>query len=143
MDWTMIDRLQRSFNLLVPRGPELVDRYFGQLFSKYPVLRPMFPRDMSEPKSKLLSSLMLVMENLRDIGKLEQPLQEMGARHVGYGTTPEHYPFVRDTLISVMADMSGDAWNDQLTQDWHNALDFMACVMLKGAKYAAPTGSFN
>ncbi len=42
-----------------------------------------------------------------------------------------------------MADMSGDAWSDQLTQDWHSALDVMASVMLKGAKYAAPAGSLN
>ncbi len=82
-------------------------------------------------------------ENIRDAGKLEKPLQDMGARHVGYGTAPEHYPVVRDTLVSVMADMAGEAWNDQLTQDWNGALDFVSSVMLEGAKNAVPAGQPN
>jgi len=143
MEQAMIDRLERSFNLLAPRGPELVDRFFAQLFSKHPALRPMFPRSMSEPKKKLLSSLTWVMGNLRATGQLEQPLQDLGARHVGYGAAPEHYPVVRDTLVSVMAEMAGEAWNDQLTQDWNSALDFIASIMLEGANYAAPAGHPN
>ena len=117
MEQAMIERLESSFKLLAPRGPELVDRFYAHLFSKHPALRPMFPSDMGEQKRKLLASLVLVIGNIRDAGKLEQPLQDMGARHVGYGTAPEHYPVVRDTLVSVMAEMAGEAWNDQLTQD--------------------------
>ena len=143
MDQAMIDRLESSFNLLAPRGPELVDRFYAHLFSKYPALRPMFPSDMGEQKKKLLGSLVLVMENIRKTEKLEQPLKDMGERHVGYGTQAEHYPVVRDTLVSVMADMAGEVWNDQLTQDWNGALDFVASVMLEGAKNAVPAGNPN
>ena len=143
MEQAMIERLESSFNLLAPRGPELVDRFYAHLFSKHPALRPMFPSDMSAQKKKLLASLVLVIENIRDAGKLEQPLQDMGLRHVGYGAAAEHYPLVRDTLVSVMADMAGDACNDQLTQDWNDALDFVASVMLEGAKNAVPAGHPN
>ena len=143
MDQAMIDRLESSFNLLAPRGPELVDRFYAHLFSKHPALRPMFPSDMGEQKKKLLGSLTLVIENIRKTEKLEQPLMDMGERHVGYGTAPEHYPVFRDTLVSVMADMAGEAWSDQLTQDWIGALDFVASTMLEGAKNAAPAGKPN
>ncbi|MCH8851406.1 MAG: hypothetical protein IID41_02000 [Planctomycetes bacterium] len=143
MDQAMIERLERSFNLLAPRGPELVDRFYAHLFSKHPALRPMFPSDMGDQKKKLLASLVLVIENIRKTEKLEQPLHDMGERHVGYGAAPEHYPVVRDTLVSVMADMAGEAWNDQLTQDWNGALDFVSSVMLEGAKNAAPAGHPN
>ena len=143
MDQAMIERLERSFNLLAPRGPELVDRFYAHLFAKHPALRPMFPSDMGDQKKKLLASLVLVIENIRKTEKLEQPLHDMGERHVGYGAAPEHYPVVRDTLVSVMADMAGEAWNDQLTQDWNGALDFVSSVMLEGAKNAAPAGHPN
>ncbi len=143
MEQAMIERLESSFKLLAPRGPELVDRFYAHLFSKHPALRPMFPSDMGEQKMKLLASLVLVIENIRDAGKLEQPLQGMGLRHVGYGAAPEHYPLVGDTLVSVMADMAGDAWYDQLTQDWNDALDLVASVMLEGAKDALPAGHPN
>ena len=143
MDQAMIERLESSFNLLAPRGPELVDRFYAHLFSKHPALRPMFPSDMGEQKKKLLGSLALVIENIRKTEKLEQPLMDMGERHVGYGAQPEHYPVVRDTLVAVMADMAGEAWSDQLTQDWNGALDFVASTMLEGAKIAAPAGHPN
>ena len=143
MEQAMIERLESSFNMLAPRGPELVDRFYAHLFSKHLALRPMFPSDMGEQKMKLLASLVLVIENIRDAGKLEQPFQDMGARHVGYGCAPEHYPVVRDTLVSVMAEMAGEAWNDQLTQDWNGALDFVASLMLEGANNAAPAGHPN
>ncbi len=143
MEQAMIERRESSFKLLAPRGPELVDRFYAHLFSKHPAVRPMFPSDMGEQKKKLLASLVLVIENIRDAGKLEQPLQDLGARHVGFGTQAEHYPVVRDTLVSVMAEMAGEVWNDQLTQDWNGALDFVSSVMLTGAKNAAPAGHPN
>ncbi len=143
MEQAMIERLESSFNLLAPRGPELVDRFYAHLFSKHPALRPMFPSDMGEQKKKLLGSLALVIENIRKTEKLEQPLMDMGERHVGYGTEAAHYAVVCDTLVSVMAEMAGEAWNDQLTQDWNGALDFVASVTLDGAKNAAPAGHPN
>ena len=139
----MIERLKTSFNLLAPRGPELVDRFYAHLFSKHPAVRPMFPADMAEQKKKLLASLALVMENIRDAENLEQPLHDMGRRHVGYGTEPDHYPVFRDTLVSVMADMAGDAWDDQLSSGWNQALDFVASVMLEGARQARDVVSPN
>ena len=143
MERAMIERLESSFNLLAPRGPELVDHFYAHLFSKHPAVRPMFPSNMGEQKKKLLASLVLVLENIRNTEKLEQPLKDMGERHVGYGTAPEHYPVVRDTLVSVMAELAGEAWNDQLRQDWNGALDFVASVMLEGAKNAAPASHAN
>lgn len=143
MNGEVIDRLEKSFNLLAPRGPELVDRFYAHLFSRHPALRPMFPDDMSGQKKKLLASLVLVIGNIRAVEKLEKPLADMGRRHVGYGAEAEHYPVIRDTLVSVMADMAGEAWSDQLSDDWAGALDFMASVMLKGAQQAHEVADAN
>ncbi|MFQ5490834.1 MAG: globin domain-containing protein [Phycisphaerae bacterium] len=137
MDPSMIDRLERSFNALAPKAPELADRFYALLFSRNPGVRPMFPESMNQQKKKLLASLMLVVQNLRTPEKLTEPLKEMGARHVGYGTEPEHYPIVRDTLVEVMGEMAGDLWNAQLEADWKGALDLVAGIMLEGAANAA------
>lgn len=136
MNQELLERLESSFQLLAPRGPELVDRFYAHLFAKNPGLRPMFPSEMSGQKKKLLASIVLVMQNLRTPEKLSEPLRDMGARHVQYGTQPEHYPVVRDTLVGVMKDMAGAAWNDQLTADWKAALDLVSSVMLEGHREA-------
>lgn len=134
MDDTLIQRLESSFKLLAPRGPELVDHFYAHLFSKNPSLRPLFPRDMSSQKQKLLASIVLVINNLRKPESLRHPLVDLGRRHVAYQTKPDHYPVVRDTLVGVMKDMAGAAWNQQLTDDWTSALNVVASIMLEGHK---------
>jgi len=141
MNENTVQRLESSFNLLAPRGPELVDRFYALLFSKHPAVRPMFPSDMRDQKGKLLASLVLVMKNIRNPEALRQPLIDMGRRHVAYGTEQAHYPVVRDTLVDVMKEMAGSAWNAQLTADWKGAIDFVASVMLEGHKQGAPAGA--
>lgn len=137
MDEAMIQRLEKSFKLLAPRGPELIDHFYAHLFSKNPTLRKLFPKDMQSQKQKLLASLILVIQNLRKPEALRQPLLDLGRRHVAYQTEPAHYPVVRDTLIGVMKDMAGDAWNDQLTQDWTYAINMVAAVMIEGHQLPA------
>jgi len=133
VDSKTIERLKSSFNMLAPRGQELVDRFYAHLFSKNPQVRLMFPKSMADQKRKLLASLVLVVKNLSAPDRLRGPLMDLGRRHNEYGTLPAHYPIVRDTLVSVMGEMAGEAWNDQLRSDWLLALDFVASVMLEGA----------
>lgn len=140
MNEDTIVRLESSFNLLAPRGEELVDRFYAQLFNANPGVRGMFPQSMVEQKKKLLASVALVVKSLRNAEALRQPLLEMGARHGDYGTLEEHYPIVRDTLVGVMREMAGAQWNEQLTADWTAALNFVAGIMIEGQKSAASTG---
>jgi len=133
MNEEMIDRLEKSFKLLAPRGPELVDRFYAHLFSRHPALKPMFPDDMSDQKKKLLGSLVLVIENIRATEKLEKPLADMGRRHVGYGAEEAHYPAVAQTLLLTLAEFTGDAWTPEAANAWKEAVGAIAKHMLAGA----------
>jgi methyl-accepting chemotaxis protein len=143
MDETTVNLLETSFNLLAPRGPELVDRFYAHLFSKNPQVRPLFPQEMGEQKKKLLASIQLVMANVRQPDALHTPLMDMGRRHVYYQTEPAHYPVVRDTLIGVMADMAGDAWNDEFQKAWTDALNLIAGIMIEGHKAEQESPKFS
>lgn len=139
MNAASVERLENNFRLITPRGEELVDRFYATLFSRQPAVRGMFPGDMSEQKKKLLSSIALVMKNLRAPDALRQPLMDLGRRHSGYGVKPEHYAVVRDTLIEVLAELSGQSWSSQLTADWTEALNFVAETMQAGQAAAPAT----
>lgn len=136
MDLALIQRLEDSFRLLAPRGPELVDRLFAHLFARSPDLRPMFPTDLAAVKKRVLAAIVLIVQNLRRPEQLTAPLRDMGERHVAYGAQLEHYPIVRDTLIGVMKDMSGAAWSAPLTADWTAALNLVVSTMLEGHRAA-------
>ena len=57
----------------------------------------------------------------------------MGARHVGYGAQPEHYPVVGEVLIGAMSQVAGDAWEPRFAPAWETAFGVVAGAMLAGA----------
>lgn len=136
MNEEVLQRLDSSFGALKPQGAELVETFYNKLFSDHPEVRKMFPEEMKDQRNKLLQSLAFVVANLRNSEALSSKLKELGAGHVKYGTTAEHYPVVRDCLLSAMADTAGDLWNDQLQDDWTAAINAVAGIMLEGAAEA-------
>jgi hemoglobin-like flavoprotein len=137
MDNDQISRLEASFAAVAPQGEHLVRRFYARLFEVHPGVRPLFPDDLTEQEGKLLASLSLVVSSLRALEGLVPLLKGLGRRHVAYGAIPAHYAAVRDALLDTLAEVGADAWSEQLTSDWHAAIDLVAQTMLSGAN--APT----
>ncbi len=130
-----IELLESSFKLVAPQGDALVTRFYERLFEKYPVVKPLFKNaSISEQKKKLLASLVLVIQNLRHPEKLTPVLQEMGARHVGYGAKPAYYDAVGENLLAVLGEFAGEAWTPEVSQAWTDAYGAIKKIMLEGAK---------
>lgn len=125
-----VETLESSFNLLAPQAEVLAARFYEELFKRYPAVVPLFahttPQDQQQ---KLLASLKLVIENIRKPEVLGSALTALGERHVGYGALPEHYPAVASTLIDVMKELAGSAWNETIESAWAQALNVIAKVM--------------
>lgn len=136
MDSNAIDRIRTSFQLVAPRGKELIDTFYEMLFTTAPGVRGLFPADMTKQKGHLLGAVGLVVKHADNLAALEGPLMDMGERHVGYGAKAEHYPVVRDTLIAALGVTAGSAWTPQLANDWTEALNAVAGLMLRGAQRA-------
>jgi hemoglobin-like flavoprotein len=100
------------------------------------MVRTMFPEDMSGQKKKLTAALALVVANLRTPQQVRGALHELGARHVGYGTKPEHYELVCQCLVAVMEEIAGEMWSAELAADWLTALRLVSQIMLEGAAAA-------
>ena len=127
-----VEILEATFAALAPRGGELVQRFYDELFHRYPGVRPLFANVKPETQQrKLLAALALVVRNLRQPAALTKVLSELGARHRGYGAQPEHYPAVADTLLDVMAELAGKLWTPQVHRAWADALQVVTDAMLK------------
>ncbi len=134
---TAASRIRDSFNLLAPKADLLMDTFYERLFAAFPPVRGMFPKDMTQQKKHLTAAIALVVKFADNLGAIEKPLLEMGARHAGYGAKAEHYGLVRDTLLGTMKDLAGDAWTQQLHSDWTAAVNAVAETMIRGAEQAA------
>jgi hemoglobin-like flavoprotein len=132
-----LDALETSFDLIAPRGDELMDVFYARLFAAAPSVRPLFPADMARQKTMLLGALVLLRKSLRNLEAIVPKLEELGARHVAYGAAPEHYPVVGTVLIAAMAEIAGDAWRPAYDEAWSTAFDLVAASMIAGAEAAA------
>jgi hemoglobin-like flavoprotein len=129
-----VNRLETSFDLLAPRGEELVELFYRNLFEAAPDVQPLFAKtDLKRQQAMLLAALVLLRNSLRDLDALVPKLRAMGARHVAYGATPEMYPLVGEVLLASMAELAGDAWNPGLAAAWSDAYGVVASAMLDGA----------
>src|SRR5262245_35364899 len=132
-----LEALETSFDLVAPRGDELMDEFYSRLFAAAPAVRPLFPSDLKKQKTMLLATLVLLRKSLRNLDGIAPKLRELGARHVAYGAKPEHYPVVGATLIASLAAVAGDAWTPKYERAWSAAYELVADAMLEGAEQAA------
>lgn len=126
--------IEESFAAVAPQGEALVARFYQHLFNDYPAVKPMFNSDPKEQQKKLLNSLVLVVKNLRQPEKLLPALEQLGMRHLDYGTQPEHYPAVGATLLKTLAEFAGDLWGSELEGAWATAYGLISQVMIDSAK---------
>jgi hemoglobin-like flavoprotein len=132
-----IETLETSFDLIAPRGDELVDIFYTRLFETAPAVEPLFTHtDMQKQKSMLLAILVLLRKSLRDLEGITPKLRQLGARHVGYGARPEHFPVVAQVMLESMAELAGEAWTAEIAEAWATALSLVATAMLEGAAEA-------
>jgi methyl-accepting chemotaxis protein len=129
-----LDALEESFDLVAPQGDALMDCFYARLFDTAPAVKPLFAgTDLRRQKGMLLGALVLLRKSLRDLDAIVPKLRELGARHVGYGAQPAHYPVVGQVLITSMAEVAGSAWCARYERAWSAAFDVVAGAMLDGA----------
>lgn len=61
-------------------------------------LRPMFPDDLSEQKTKLVDMLGTAVNNLHQVETIVLAVKELGRKHVGCRAKGEHYDQVGAAL---------------------------------------------
>ena len=95
-----VDLLRSSFALVVEREPELSQRFYETLFTRYPQARRLFGRDPESQAKMLTEALVAVMDHLENAPWLTSTLGELGVQHAGYGVKPEMYGWVAGLMLA-------------------------------------------
>ena len=134
-----VELLEQSFELIKPSADDFVASFYDNLFTANPEAKPLFETtNMAAQKKKLLNSLVLVVENLREPEMLDSSLRGLGARHVQYGALPEHYPLVGGALLTTFEQYLQEKWTPEVKQAWIDAYGAISEIMLDGADYSQP-----
>ncbi|PPS43334.1 globin family protein [Chroococcidiopsis sp. TS-821] len=132
-----VEVLEQSFERVKPYANEFAASFYNNLLTDYPQLQPLFAKtDMQQQHQKLIMSLILVIGNLRNPEILKVTLQNLGARHVSYGTLQQHYPMVGAALLKTFESYLGTDWTPEVKQAWTDAYEVLANMMLEGAQLA-------
>jgi methyl-accepting chemotaxis protein len=132
-----LETLETTFDLVAPRGEELMDVFYTRLFAAAPAVRPLLDgTDLDRQKGMLLSTLVLLRRSLHNLDAIVPTLRARGARHVAYGAKAEHYVLVGQVLIASLAQIAGEAWRPEHEIAWAAALAVIADVMISGAREA-------
>src|SRR6185295_9460404 len=74
-----LDALETSFDLVAPRGEELVEIFYARLFTAAPGVVPLFAgTDMGKQRTKLLVTLVLLRKSLGDLDAIAPTLRTLG-----------------------------------------------------------------
>lgn len=133
-----IELLEQSFEKVKPHANEFASSFYDNLFASHPELKHLFSKtDMKGQEKKLLNSLVLLVENLRNPEVLAPVLNALGARHVSYGAIPKYYGSVQQALLMTFEQYLQEDWTEEVKDAWTKALRAITAQMLKGSGAAA------
>lgn len=128
--------VQRTFALVVPIKETAAELFYNRLFELDPALKPMFKGDMKEQGKKLMSTLALVVTGLADPKSILPAVENLGAKHNGYGVQDRHYDTVGAALLWTLEKGLGEQFTPDVKQAWTAAYTLLAGVMKDAAKKA-------
>ena len=137
MDSSQITLVQESFAKVVPIKDAAAEIFYADLFDTAPQVKPYFANaDMSQQGAKLMATLGVVVNGLRDLDKIAPVAAELAVKHVDYGVQPQDYDAVGASLLRTLEKGLGEAWTPEVAQAWTTAYTILATVM-KDAAYPA------
>jgi hemoglobin-like flavoprotein len=129
--------VQRSFERVLPIADLAAVLFYGRLFELDPSLRALFRGDIAEQGRKLMTMLRVVVAGLDRLDALVPAIEQLGARHHGYGVQAEHYATVAAALIWTLERGLGEQWTPEVASAWVSAYQLLSTTMIEAAAVAA------
>ena len=126
-------RVRKTFALVERQSHVAALVFYQRLFELNPLLRPLFKTDIELQAAKLMDMLSTALSLLEKPEALNDTLEDLGARHVGYGVKTEHYETVGEALLAMLSTVLGKEFTADTRKAWMDLYQFIAATMLRGA----------
>ena len=111
--------------------------FYRNLFTLDPSLRPLFGTDILVQSKRLMEGLGIIVNGLDQPERLTPMLEELGARHVGYGVCDAHYATAGRALLLMFSQTLGSGFSEEAMSAWESAWEWTARTMMRGARSAS------
>jgi len=124
------DAFHESWRVIFEKLPEIVKRFYENLFERLPEAKVLFEGSEIEAQyKKLEGALRALKSSQEDIESMTPLLEALARRHTGYGVKASHLYIFRDCLLETFATVAGDAWTDQASAEWNMAFQKVINIM--------------
>jgi nitric oxide dioxygenase len=128
-----IDLVQSSFAKVSPIADTAAALFYGRLFEIAPELKPLFQGDMAEQGHKLMMTLGVVVNGLKNMDAILPAAKALAIRHVGYGVKAADYAPVGEALIWTLDKGLGPDFTAEVKNAWLAAYGALSGVMIAEA----------
>jgi hemoglobin-like flavoprotein len=129
--------VKSSWAKVVPIADTAAELFYGKLFELDPALKPLFKGDMKEQGAKLMKMINTAVNGLDRLEAIVPAVQDLGARHVGYGVKAEHYDTVGAALLWTLEQGLGEGFTPEVKDAWAEVYGVLASTMKDAAAKAA------
>jgi class 3 adenylate cyclase/hemoglobin-like flavoprotein len=131
---TQVELVQSSFEKVKSISEKAAELFYQRLFELAPSFRSLFKGDMKQQEGKLMATLAIAVEGLRQPEKIIPTVQNLGRRHAGYGVKPEYYDTVGEALLWTLAQGLGVEFTTPVRKAWEEAYTFLSEIMKEAAE---------
>jgi hemoglobin-like flavoprotein len=129
--------VQSSWEKVKPISETAAALFYGRLFELDPSLKPLFKAPIEEQGRKLMGMITIAVNGLDRLEALVPAVQELGARHVGYGVKDHHYDTVGAALLWTLEQGLGPDFTPEVREAWSQTYSVLADTMRGAVAEAA------
>ena len=123
--------VQSSFQNVLPIKDQAAELFYDRLFELAPSVRPFFGDNLEQQGKKLMTAIETVVAGINNPESVVPTIEELGARHVDYGVTNEHFPVFGEALLWTLGKGLGDAFTPEVHDAWSAAYAMLSGVMME------------
>ncbi len=118
--------------LIKEKGEQITTRMYEILFSKYPETKELFKNAPQDQYKRLANAIFAYSANIDRLDALNEAIERMAQKHVETNVKPEHYPLVKDALLTAIKEVLNPP--QEVLDAWDKAYDLLADVLIEREK---------
>jgi len=118
--------------LIKEKGEQITTRMYEILFSKYPETKELFKNAPKDQYKRLANAIFSYAANIDRLDALQEAIERMAQKHVETNVKPEHYPLVKDALLTAIKEVLNPP--QEVIEAWDKAYDVLANVLIEREK---------
>lgn len=129
--------VQSTYKQVAAMPDYVAELFYNRLFEIAPEVKTLFAySDMQTQRRKLMQTISVAVNSLRDIEGIVPAIKQLGARHIAYGVTNEMYDVVGQALLWTLEQGLGQAFTEEVKEAWTTVYVLIAETAIAGAREA-------